>query len=468
VNKKSTLSLVLADSFRPESRFLKVVLGIPWFLPTAMGGTEVYVSGLAEELRMMGIECVIAAPSADGKAKTSKYRNTRIFHYPGPWEDAPTRSVLDCSNADLFRDWLSSERPDVYHQHDWSPNCGLAHLRAAKGLGIPTFITVHLAKLVCITRLMIWEGVSQCDGEIIEQRCARCFMKSRGIPASLAASLALMPSTVSANFEAVPVIGRVLAGGLRAKRALAGIGQVAETVDGVVTVCDWLRSALLINGVPQKKITFVRSGVDPEIAAVGAPPRRHSDDVLRIGFIGRWLEPKGLHVLIEALEQLPKEIRFHLKVIGVAGTDKVDMAYRDKIEKLVAGNSKYEFVSNQPRAAMNEFYQSIDVLAVPSQLLETGPLVVLEANALKVPVIGSDLGGIRELVRHEENGLLVPHDDVGAWAGALRRLAQDPALLQRFREKIGPVRTMRDTAREMANLYGQQVDYRANLLTTSG
>ena len=361
-----------------------------------MGGTEVYVSGLAEELLLMGIECVIAAPSADGKATTSTYRNTRVFYYPGPWQDAPTRSVLDSGNADRFRDWLSSERPDVYHQHDWSPNCGLTHLQAAKGLGIPTFMTVHLAKLVCITRQMICEGTSQCDGEIIEQRCARCFMKSRGIPTPLAGVLAQIPRSVSTNFEFFPGIGRALSGGLRAKKALAGIGQVAETVDGIVTVCDWLRSALLINGVPEKKVVFVRSGVDPEIAAVAVPPPRRHSGVLRIGFIGRWLEPKGLNVLIDALEQLPKGIRFHLKVIGVAGTNKLDIAYRDKMEKLVAGKSQYEFVSNQPRAAINEFYQSIDVLAVPSQLLETGPLVVLEANTWKVPVIGSDLGGIRE------------------------------------------------------------------------
>ena len=430
---------------------------MPWFQPTSMGGTEVYVSGLAEELRLLGIECVIAAPSTDGKATTSTYRSTPIFYYPGPWQDAPTRSVLDSGNADRFRDWLSSERPDVYHQHDWSPNCGLTHLRAAKGLGIPTFMTVHLAKLVCITRQMICEGKSQCDGEIIEQRCARCFMKSRGIPAPLAAAMAQIPSAVSSSFEAVPGLGRALSGGLRAKRALAGIGQVAETVDGIVTVCDWLRSALLINDVPEEKVTFVRSGVDPEIAAVDAPPKQHSD-VLRIGFIGRWLEPKGLNVLIAALEELPKEIRFHLKVIGVAGTNKLDIAYRDRIEKLVAGRSQYEFVSSQPRAAINEFYQNIDVLAVPSQLLETGPLVVLEANAWKVPVIGSDLGGIRELVQHQVNGLLVPHDDVGAWTGALRKLAQDPTILQRFRENIGPVRTMRDTAREMADLYRRQVN----------
>ena len=58
------------------------------------------------------------------------------------------------------------------------------------------------------------------------------------------------------------------------------------------------------------------------------------------------------------------------------------------------------------------FLSRIDVLAVPSQWLETGPLVVLEAFAAGTPVIGSDLGGIRELVSDGRDGLLVPHDDV--------------------------------------------------------
>jgi glycosyltransferase involved in cell wall biosynthesis len=418
-----------------------------------MGGTEVYVAGLADELHKLGVECVIAVPATDGKAATSTYRNLRVFHYPGPRLDDPSQSILDSVSADGFRDWLSSERPDVYHQHDWSLNCGLTHLQAAKGLGIATFMTVHLAKFICITRMMICEGKSQCDGQIIEERCARCFMQSRGIPSGLAAPLARIPTSVSAGLTDVPGLGRLLSGRLRAKRTLVGLDRVAETTDSIVTVCEWLRAALLINGVSPEKVAFVKTGVDPEVAARATPTARKDSGLLRIGFLGRWLESKGLDVLIAALQRLPKEIRYELKVIGVVGNDKVDIAFRERMEKLVADQPQYQFSSNQPRAAINELFQNIDVLAVPSQLLETGPLVVLEANAWKVPVVGSDLGGIRETVRHQVDGLLVPHADVDAWTSALRQLAQDPALLQRLRDNIGPVRTMRDTALDMANLY---------------
>ncbi len=422
-----------------------------------MGGTEVYVAGLAQELQTLGIECVIAAPSPDGRANTSSYRNIRTVYYPGPWLDDPTQSVSDSAPADGLRDWLASERPDIYHQHDWSLNCGLTHLQAAKGLGIPTFMTVHLAKLVCVTRQMICEGRSQCDGQIIEQRCARCFMKSRAIPSWLAEPLAQIPGALAANLTRTPGVGRVLSGGPRARRTLTGLHRIAEATDCIVTVCEWLKSSLLINGVQAEKVVFVRTGVDPDVAAQAAPRARHGD-VLRIGFIGRWMEAKGLNVLMAALQRLPKTIKFDLKVIGLAGTDKVDLAYRERMEKMVAGQPQYQFLTNQPRTAVNEFYKGIDVLAVPSQLLETGPLVVLEANAWKVPVIGSDLGGIREIVRHQVDGLLVPHANVDAWTDALRQLAENPALLRRFQENIGPVRTMRDTAHDMADLYRRRIN----------
>jgi len=91
---------------------------------------------------------------------------------------------------------------------------------------------------------------------------------------------------------------------------------------------------------------------------------------------------------------------------------------------------------------------------VPSQLLETGPLVVLESFAAGVPVIGSALGGIAEKVVGGVNGLLVsPHDSVQAWQDVLGRCAGDRALLQRLRTGIAPPRSLEAAAREMHELY---------------
>ena len=79
--------------------------------------------------------------------------------------------------------------------------------------------------------------------------------------------------------------------------------------------------------------------------------------------------------------------------------------------------------------------------------------MVLEAFAAGVPVIGSNLGGIKELVSHGRDGLLVVHGDVNAWTSAIVHLATDPALLQRMRQGIGSVRTMSEVAHDTAVLY---------------
>jgi glycosyltransferase involved in cell wall biosynthesis len=100
---------------------------------------------------------------------------------------------------------------------------------------------------------------------------------------------------------------------------------------------------------------------------------------------------------------------------------------------------------------------------MPSQAMEPGPLVIFEALAAGVPVVGSDLGGIPEMVRHEENGLLVEPSSPAAWAQAFRRLVQEPELLPKLRRGIEPVRTMRDVAGDLQSLYAQVLGSRAAL-----
>src|SRR5205807_6394305 len=66
-------------------------------------------------------------------------------------------------------------------------------------------------------------------------------------------------------------------------------------------------------------------------------------------------------------------------------------------------------------------------VVLPSRWYENQPMVVLEAFARGVPVVGTDVGGTPELVRHGTDGLLVPPDDAAALAAALTTLLDDPA-----------------------------------------
>jgi glycosyltransferase involved in cell wall biosynthesis len=128
-------------------------------------------------------------------------------------------------------------------------------------------------------------------------------------------------------------------------------------------------------------------------------------------------------------------------------------AYVRRLDALAAGDHRIRFHAPVTRSAVIPTIARHDLLAVPSQWLETGPFVVLEAFAAGVPVLGSDLGGIAELVSHAVDGILIEPASLRAWSDALARLAGDPGLLARLKAGVRPPRRMEAVAREMHELY---------------
>jgi glycosyltransferase involved in cell wall biosynthesis len=129
-------------------------------------------------------------------------------------------------------------------------------------------------------------------------------------------------------------------------------------------------------------------------------------------------------------------------------------------------DSRIRFAGPLSRPQLPEFFASIDLLAVPSVWLETGPLVVLEALAHGVPVLGSKRGGIAELVQDGVNGLLVPVDTPAAWRDVLARLVREPLLVEQLRVEPPAVRTWAEVAEEMVVVYGAVTRARAEPLSS--
>jgi glycosyltransferase involved in cell wall biosynthesis len=85
--------------------------------------------------------------------------------------------------------------------------------------------------------------------------------------------------------------------------------------------------------------------------------------------------------------------------------------------------------------------------------METGPLVVQEAQALGIPVMGANLGGIAERVRDGIDGWLLPFDDARAWAAAIVEAVSDRGKLAKLSQNMQRNRTVADVAADMASLY---------------
>ncbi len=98
----------------------------------------------------------------------------------------------------------------------------------------------------------------------------------------------------------------------------------------------------------------------------------------------------------------------------------------------------------------------MDAVVIPSLWLETGPLTLFDAQAARLPVIGSRLGGIEEeRITHGQNGFLFKAGDPNALAAILAAILEEPEILSRVTKGVQPPRTMSAAAIEYVDLYGR-------------
>jgi glycosyltransferase involved in cell wall biosynthesis len=205
--------------------------------------------------------------------------------------------------------------------------------------------------------------------------------------------------------------------------------------------------------VPVEKITVSRQGLGlySDCSALPAAQTHTPGSSLRIIFLGRLHPSKGAHVLIEVLKNAPG-IPMELDIYGIVQGE-ADAVYLRRLKRIAGSDGRIRFLSSIPAKDVVPAMREYDVLAVPSQCLETGPMVVMEAFKAGLPVIGSNLGGIAELVTHEVDGLLIDPRALDAWRRALERLYRDRALLSKLRQGIREPRSMADVAADMSRLY---------------
>jgi len=363
----------------------------------------------------------------------------------------------DAQAAAAFAGILDDAAPDVVHVHAFTRGASLRLVRAAKSRGIPVVFSYHTPTVSCQRGTLLRWGTDVCDGALDVTTCAACALHAHGLRRPLANLVAGLPRLVR---RAV----RLGAMSSRANTALQMTELVAlrhdafhalmAEVDAVVALCDWVKAVLLRNGVPPSKIVVSRQGLsDWNRDGSTAREERRQGSPLRVAFFGRLDPTKGIDVLIDAVRSAP-DLPVTLDVFGVVQGDG-DSRYVRTLRARAAADSRISFRAPvSPREVVTHM-RRYDLVAVPSQWLETGPLVVMEAFAAGTPVIGSDLGGIAELVRHDIDGLRVDPQRADAWRAALTTLYDDPQRLARLRRGIARPRTIADVARDMSTVYAR-------------
>jgi len=192
-----------------------------------------------------------------------------------------------------------------------------------------------------------------------------------------------------------------------------------------------MENMLVHNGLDRELCTFIPFGLNLKPFEKTKPRTRAGETVF--GYIGTLLEHKGMHVLLEAAKLLPKEAAFKIMIYG---NPNEKPAYTERLKALAGEDSRIEFCGTFPNDQIGEVLSGLDALVVPSIWYENTPLVIYSAHAQKVPVIGTNLGGISEVVHHEENGLLFEKGDSRELRELMMRFIDDTSLRDRLAAHI--------------------------------
>jgi D-inositol-3-phosphate glycosyltransferase len=339
------------------------------------GGQNVHVASLATELGRRGVDVTIftrrdspALPTAVDMAPGVTVRHVRA----GPPEPVPKDELLPFMDA--FAEELSAtwqlEPPDVVHAHFWMS--GRAAVSAAGRLRIPVAQTFHA--LGTVKRRHQGAKDTSPPERIAEERA------------------------------------------------------IIRRVDHLIATCSDEVFELVRLGADARRVSVVPCGVDLELFRPDGPVADKERGRLRLLYVGRLVERKGIGNIISALASIPKA-----ELVIAGGPHPRDLGHDREVQRLVAlacelgVADRVRFLGRVDRADVAPLMRSADaVVTVP--WYEPFGIVPLEAMACAVPVVASAVGGMIDTVVDGVTGVQVPPRDPEALARALHWLLADRAL----------------------------------------
>lgn len=420
---------------------MRLLLVLHQFFPRHQTGTESYAYGVAQELNKRhdvflyyrehteipgGREQLIFEEDVlvDGLRTHRVYLKRKGLHANPLTKFYDT---YDCRFIEeSFARYLDRIRPDVAHiQHLMFLSGDLIRLLRARR--IPVVLTLHDYWFICANLQLVRPQQQICTSAPLRWGCAACVAASGNMPYIRLLAPILMFFFLRRDYY---------------------LRRRLMEVDQLVAPSEFLKSRFVQAGIPANRIQVLENGID--LKGLVQAKRVHSP--LRVGFIGSIAWQKGVHVLVEAFNQIsaPAELE-------IFGDDTVFPDYVQRVRRQ-ARHPGIHFRGRFDHGDIWRVLSELDVLVVPSLWYENSPMVIREAFAAKVPVIASNLGALAEKVRDGVGGRLFNPGDVRALAALLQEIIENPCQLDILRSTIPPVKSIERHVLELESLYCHLVE----------
>jgi len=364
---------------------VKICIISSLYKPTIIGGAEVVAEKTARELQRRGHEVFVVTTNHHSKTEEVDVDDIKTYRIPLNIYSIYNLSdqsiikkllwhLIDLWNPSAYfklKDILKEKKPDIIHIHNFKGFSGAA-FSAAKKLDVPVVFTVHDYSVYCV-RANLLKG----DGSICTEPRIPCrFYKE-----------------VNSFF-------------------------IDKIPDFVISPSKFLIDKLKSQG-------FFR---DSEIAVIPNPVEKDPEIIekdyitIDILYVGALSGHKGTDILIRAFRELGDD-NMRLHIVG-RGPDE------DKLKALRGDDERIIFHGFLEGEELSEMYAKANVTVVPSIGYENSPMVIYESFTHSTPVIGSNIGGIPEIVSEGYNGFLFEPGNKDELKSILKRLVEDPSILK--------------------------------------
>ena len=365
------------------------------------GGDSTYAFNLADLLRSHGHQVAFFAmsdrrnepdASADMIVSNIDFRELNRHKSPGTALKVLNRSIYSREARHKFGLLIDRFVPDIVHLQNIHGHITPSVILEAKKMGLPVVWTLHDYKLICPNTHFLNDKTNRiCEacgrGAYYQPMLKRCKK------------------------------GSLLASGVASLEAYAHrLMHVRERVDAFLAPSTFLRDKLVERGFPLSQVHHMPLFLPTEAFWNGG------EDDGYVLFLGKLDPIKGFYQLIDACRLAPD-----VKLI-LAGSGETSIVA--ELPRVLPRNAGY--VGMKSGDELRRLLQKALAVVLPSLWYENQPMSILEAFACGKPVVASDIGGIPELVRDGDRGLLVPPGDVQSLVGAIRWISGHPVEARRM------------------------------------
>ncbi len=461
---------------------LKILMVVHGFPPDSWAGVEVLSLTLARALRDRGHEVVffIRTPGtpeeADRSLHVGEFDGFTVHRFVNHLAFSGVDETYRCADAEAaFDEVVAAEQPDVVHlQHMIHLSTGI--IDRCRVHGVPSVVTLSDFWARCPRVQLIRPDKQNCNAPPPGLGCAACVKDKPALIGPLTMLDRILGPLPAKWAEGVPqTIPAHPPGWQKSKEDAASLlrrerwmKDVLSRADRIVVPSFTLHTKLVEAGIPKSSICLSAYGldtrwvaeadIDPATGRLVRTPRAEGEP-LRVGFVGSLVWYKGLATVARAVAAMGGRAHLHVHGDHEGGADPFAAAEVQRVAEEAGrlGGAAITFHGRFPHDDLAKIHSQLDVLVVPSIWQEAYGLTVREAQLAGTPVVGANIAGIAEGIRHDVDGLVFEPDDADDLRRQLERLLAEPNLGSQLAAGAPPIKTDADEAREAEWRYRQVV-----------